>query len=74
MLVTCRNLDFNIKIENVKSVNYSPLSLPLAYCSGLLLSILLKLWLLRFRFEEPWALLLLLPLPAAGTLEGPGNL
>lgn len=49
-----------------------PLSLPLAYWRGLLLSMLLKLWLRRLRFDEPG--LLEAPLPAAGTLEGPGNL
>lgn len=49
-----------------------PLSLPLAYCRGLLLSMLLKLWLRRLRLDEPG--LLEAPLPAAGTLEGPGNL
>lgn len=48
------------------------LSFPLAYCRGLLLSMLLKLWLRRFRLEGPG--LLEPPLPAAGTLEGPGNL
>lgn len=32
---------------------------------------LLKLWLLRFKLEAPWTLVLL---PAAGTLEGPGSL
>lgn len=47
------------------------LSLPLAYCRGLLLSILLKLWLLRLRLDEPWDLA---PLPAVGTRDGPGNL
>lgn len=45
-------------------------SFPLAYCRGLLLSMLLKLWLLRLRLEG----LLEAPLPAAGTREGPGNL
>lgn len=50
----------------------SPLSLPLAYWRGLLLSMLLKLWLRRLRLDEPG--LLEAPLPAAGTLEGPGNL
>lgn len=49
-----------------------PLSLPLAYCRGLLLSMLLKLWLRRLRLEDPG--LLETPLPAAGTLEGPGSL
>lgn len=48
------------------------LSLPLAYWRGLLLSMLLKLWLRRLRLEEPR--FLEAPLPAAGTLEGPGNL
>lgn len=48
------------------------LSFPLAYCRGLLLSMLLKLWLRRLRLEDPE--LLEAPLPAAGTLEGPGNL
>lgn len=33
---------------------------------------LLKLWLRRLRLDEPG--LLEAPLPAAGTLEGPGNL
>lgn len=33
---------------------------------------LLKLWLRRLRFDDPG--LLEAPLPAAGTLEGPGNL
>lgn len=51
---------------------HSPLSLPLAYCRGLLLSMLLKLWLRRLRLEDPG--LLETPLPAAETLEGPGNL
>lgn len=50
----------------------SPLSLPLAYCRGLPLSMLLKLWLRRLRLDEPG--LLEAPLPAAGTREGPGNL
>lgn len=48
------------------------LSLPLAYWRGLFLSMLLKLWLRRFRLEEPG--LREAPLPAAGTLDGPGNL
>lgn len=50
----------------------SPLSLPLAYWRGLPLSMLLKLWLRRLRLDDPG--LLEAPLPAAGTLEGPGNL
>lgn len=50
----------------------SPRSLPLAYWRGLFLSMLLKLWLRRLRLDEPG--LLEAPLPAAGTLEGPGNL
>lgn len=49
-----------------------PLSLPLVYCRGLLLSMLLKLWLRRLRLDDPG--LLEAPLPAAGTREGPGNL
>lgn len=48
-----------------------PFSLPFAYVGGLFLSMLLKLWLLLFKLEAPWALLLL---PAVGTLEGPGSL
>lgn len=50
---------------------YLPFSFPFAYCGGLFLSMLLKLWLLRFKLEAPWTLVLL---PAAGTLEGPGSL
>lgn len=51
--------------------NHLPFSFPFAYCGGLFLSMLLKLWLLRFKLEAPWTLVLL---PAAGTLEGPGSL